>query len=155
MRTWTALQVFVCTNLAIAPAYNGASRGRKHTGDEPWEQRIAILLEQAFEGFKPFGSAISAMQEATLEPDAAKALIYDIFSLPYTPVAPNKFLEVGKLYFDHATPDVSEPNRWSLHNAFTRAMRDTPLKRQVETSGELLRILTESLPLEPTFVDAN
>jgi hypothetical protein len=155
LRIVTAMEVFICTNLAIAPSVNGAGKARKHTGDEPWEERIALQLEQAFANFEPFGANIRAMQEATLTDEQAGGLIVQVMRLNYQPVATSSFMDVVDTYFAHATPDVAEPTRWSLHNAFTRVMRETPLKRQVETSSDLLRILTESLPIEPTFISGN
>lgn len=154
LRIEAAYKVYICTNLAIGTIAAGNGK-RKHTGDEPWETRIDALLTKAMDSFAPFGSLIGKMADSPLTDEQAKALIYDVFSLPYTPVAPNKFLEVGQTYFAHATSDVEGKNRWSLHNAFTRAMRETPLKRQVETSSDLVRLLAESLPIEPSFVNGN
>jgi len=154
LRIEAAIKVYVCTNLAIGTIAGGNGK-RKHTGDEPWETRIDHLLEKAFDNFVPFTSRIGQLQNAELTDEQAGGLIVQVMRLPYQPVATSKFIDVVETYFAHATPDVAEPSRWSLHNAFTRVMRDTPLKRQVETSADLLRILSESLPLEPSFVDGN
>jgi len=146
LRLRSALRVYICTNLAMALEGSVVTRGRKHTGDESWESRINVLLDTAVAGFTPFGERIEAMRNAQLTDEQAKSFIYDVFAtMKWTPVAPNKFLEVGQTYFDHATPDVAEKNRWSLHNAFTRVMRETRLFRQVETSDNLLRLLSEDI----------
>jgi hypothetical protein len=154
LRIEAAIKVYICTNLAIGTVAGGNGM-RKHTGDEPWETRIDHLLEKAFGNFQPFTSRIGQLQNAMLTDEQAGGLIVQVMRLPYQPVATSKFIDVVQTYFGHETADVAEPNRWSLHNAFTRVMRDTPLKRQVETSADLMRILSESLPLEPSFVDGN
>lgn len=145
LRIASAVEVFVCNNLAVG-IRNGASIVRKHTGDEPWEPRLQRLLERALAEFQhTMIEPIVAMQGATLSDQEAKALIYDALSLRWPPLAPSAFKEVGATYFAHATADVAEANRWSLHNAFTQHMKELPQKRQIETGTMLTELFTRDL----------
>lgn len=145
LRIATAVEVYVCNNLAIG-IRNGSTIVRKHTGDEAWEPRLEKLLERALSQFQhTMIEPIVAMQGARLTDVQAKALIYDALNLRWPPLAPSSFKEVGATYFAHASADVAGENRWALHNAFTQHMRDLPAKRQIETGAMLTELFTRDL----------
>jgi Domain of unknown function (DUF932) len=149
------VEVFVCNNLAVNTNADQVIR-RKHTGDEPWDQRLVAMIDRALRGFGRFNQRIDAMRNTNLSDAAAKVLIYDAFTMQYPPLAANQFVEVGRTYFEHATEDVGGSTRWDLHNAFTRCMRELPERRQIEGGERLTHLLSaDLLPAEVTNPDAN
>lgn len=155
LRLGTAVEVFICNNLAVDTT-GGEIIRRKHTGDEPWDARLATMIERALQGFGRFNRRIDAMRNERLTDERAKAMIYDAFTMQYPPLAPHQFVEVGKTYFAHQTEDVGGTTRWDLHNAFTRCMRELPQRRQIEGGQRLTDLLSgDLLPIEVTEVEPN
>ena len=156
LRISAGLLVFVCNNLAVATAGGGTVIRRKHTGDEPWDERLARMVEMALNQFDGLNRQVGAMRSSEMSDGRAKELIHDLFTMRSAPLSPSKFVEVSRTYFEHATPDVGGRTRWDLHNAFTRWMRELPERRQIEGSERLTRFLTQDLlAIEHEEVDPN
>ncbi len=155
LRLNAAMAVFVCNNLAVGSA-GGVNIIRRHTGDQPWEDRLVAMLDQALSGFAGFNQQVEAMRAARLTTSQAKELIYDAFTLQYAPLPPSDFLAVHETYFGHGTEDVGGETRWDLHNAFTRCMRELSERRQIERGSLLTELFTRDLlAVEPRPQEVN
>lgn len=149
LRIDIALRILLCSNLAVG-ASQAVEIRRKHTGDDPWGPRIEELLEAAFQQFEQFQQQIMVMRNASITDSQAKELIYDVFTLgssdrnelgmPYA-----KLREVGNTYFGADSPDVRDRTRWGLHNAFTRHLRDLPIRRQQQVGQRVTQVLVRDL----------
>lgn len=156
LRLSAAQLVFVCNNLAVSFEVVGGAR-RRHTGDQPWDERIPDMIEQTLGSFERFNRLLENLRNAELTDGRAKELIYDVVTnVDILPAS--SFAEVGRTYFEHATPDVGGRTRWDLHNAFTRFLgrEKMPERRRQEGSSAVTRWLgSDILPLEVTQPNPN
>jgi len=81
-----------------------------------------------------------------LEPDEAKILIFDQFQKKV--LAPRYFRAVESNYFqpDDAWTDCIGQTRWSLHNAFTRAIRPMGPAQKFTATQKLAQLVEPPAP---------
>jgi hypothetical protein len=132
------VRVFVCDNLAFSGDL--IALRRRHTSGFDLASEIARALDRYEEHLKVFHAKIDELRSAQILEQDAKAIIFDAFRGKILPL--RCFLPVSHDYF-HPAPDMTDVlprTRWSLHNAFTRSIREmapAPAFRATTRLGEL------------------
>jgi len=123
-------RVFVCDNLTLSGDL--IVLRRKHTKGLSLRDEIKAGVERLLAEYADLEQGINRLKEQGLQPEAAKAIIYDAFV--HRDVLPMRFLpDVGSWYFEPpADADDCRPRTaWGLHNAFTRVVKElaSPARR--------------------------
>jgi hypothetical protein len=134
--------VFVCDNMALSGSVFAFKR--KNTTGLDFGAMVANGFDKFLQQSEAFDLQIARLQGTVVSPDAAKALIYDVFAARTFPV--RLFDDVNRFYFDapvDLAPEVVENrgNVWGVHNAFTRAAKDLSPVRQFSATVALGRQL--------------
>jgi hypothetical protein len=114
--------VFVCDNLTLSGDL--IVLRRKHTKGLSLRDEIKAGVERLLAEYAVLEQGINHLKEQGLQPEEAKAIIYDAFV--HQDVLPMRFLpEVGSWYFEPPpeAEDCQPRSAWGLHNAFTRVVK--------------------------------
>ncbi len=114
-------KVFVCDNLALSGDL--IALRRKHTIHFDLSADISRAIDRYQAHLLVFNRQLDRLAERELRDAAAKILLFDAFHAGVVPL--RFFPTVSQAYFA-PTPemtDVSPRTEWSLHNAFTRAIK--------------------------------
>jgi len=137
------VKVFVCDNLAFSGDL--IALRRKHTSGFDLASEIASALDRYEEHLKVFHAKIDELRSEQILDQDAKAIIFDAFRGKILPL--RCFPLVSHDYF-HPAPDMTDVlprTRWSLHNAFTRSIRElapAPAFRATTRLGQLFGLRT-------------
>lgn len=124
LRAVAGSRVFVCDNLALSG--DMVAWARKHTSGLDLADTIARGFDLFLNQAAALANAVAALADAALDDAQAKVIVYEVFAAKILPV--KLFDDVVGNYFDEDTladrPDCQPRNRWGLHNAMTRAIKD-------------------------------
>jgi hypothetical protein len=114
--------VFACDNLCFSG--DMFAMRRKHTSGFKLDEEIGEGIDRYLVHCGRLNEQIMRLRTNPLHDDDAKRLIFDAFHDGVLPVS--HFPKVSRNYFapTEAMTDCTPRNRWGLHNAFTRAIRD-------------------------------
>jgi hypothetical protein len=152
------MEVFVCSNLAMYGQGDGAQSLRKlHTAGLNLEAEIDAALERTFERFHDVNETIKRFKEYEVTDSQAKTIIYDAFTSKESPVPNRLFPLVHGWYFmkpfdptvRETLPhyddlsDVQPRTLYGISSAFTRAIREQPIGRQIGASMKVMKVLAK------------
>lgn len=127
-------RVFVCDNLVFSGDL--IALRRRHTANLDLRREIAHAMDRYQAGVVTLEERITQLKEHTIADSDAKQIIFEAF---YRQMMPVRFFgPVSEAYFDPTeTPELEPRTRWSLHNAFTRYVRQMPPGPAFQATAEL------------------
>jgi len=163
IRAVAGARVFVCDNLALSGDMFAISR--KHTNGLDLEAAIRLGFDKFLGQACNLATQIANLNVGEITDEAAKVLIFDVFSLAVLPV--KLFADVNRFYFEQSDerPDCRPRTAWGLHNAITRAIKDlkpVPAFAATVATGRFFGLTGTDLPditvqavLTEDAIDAN
>jgi hypothetical protein len=129
------LRVFVCDNLALNGDF--VAMDRRHTSGLNLVQELNLAVAKFEEHYANLKIEVNNLQARELGDLEAKAMIHDIFVKKILPV--RLFNDVSHEYFEPRHLEFQPRNAWSLHNAFTEAMKSMPLTTRLISTQQIGR----------------
>ncbi len=129
------LRVFVCDNLCLNGDFIALER--RHTSGLNLIQELTIAVAKFEEHYVTLKTEVTNLKNREIGDQEAKSIIHDIFVKNILPV--RLFPNVSKEYFTPRHPEFQPRTAWSLHNAFTEAVKVMPLTTRMAATSTLGR----------------
>ena len=142
LKVAAGLNVVVCDNLVLAGSFLALKK--KHTIGLRLDAALREAVERYVEQQVGVVEQTDAARQLPLTDDEAKLEIFNVFERRL--LSPRLFPEVVANYFTPAPgwTDCQGRHRFALHNAFTRALRESPPPVQFRATAALAYLLHPS-----------
>jgi hypothetical protein len=154
------MEVFVCSNLAMYGHGDGVADLRKlHTAGLNLAAEIDAALDRTFARLEDVDKTIRKFKEYEVTDTQAKTIIYDTFTAKDSRIPNRLFPAVHKWFFmapfdptlvgdrqvNDDLSDVQPRTLYGVSNAFTRAIREQPIGRQIGSSMKVMALLAQNV----------
>lgn len=129
------LRVTVCDNLCLNGEFIAISR--RHTSGLNLIQEVTLCVAKFEEHYVTLKTEVENLKNREIGDQEAKAFIHDIFVKKLLPV--RLFPDVSKAYFTPPHTEFEPRTAWSLHNAFTEAVKVMPLTTRLIATQQVGR----------------
>lgn len=129
------LRVFVCDNLALLGDFIALSR--KHTSGLNLQDELTGAVDKYLDHYGRLKQEVSTLKSTELTDDQAKVRIYDVFDTRKLPL--RLLPAVAHEYFEPVHDEFKPRTAWSLHNAFTEAVKVMPLTTRLAATSTIGR----------------
>ncbi len=129
------LRVFVCDNLCLNGEFIAISR--RHTSGLNLIQEVTLCVAKFEEHYATLKTEVENLKNREIGDTEAKSIIHDIFVKKVLPV--RLFPDVSSAYFNPPHTEFQPRTAWSLHNAFTEAVKVMPLTTRLIATQQVGR----------------
>lgn len=129
------LRVTVCDNLCLHGEFVALTR--RHTSGLDLVQELTVAVNKFEAHYAVLKTEVQILKDRELSDNEAKGLIHDIFIKKI--LSPRMFVDVSKEYFTPRHPEFAPRTAWSLHNAFTEAVKPMPLPARMVAISQVGR----------------
>jgi len=150
-----AAEFFICNNLAVGRSDGGHAR-RRHTGHQDWTDLASEMVDRVLYELPEMQTEMARLATTEVSDERAKAIFWDIMTMPRRPVAPRLLEKAAQTYFSARTEDVATRSALSLHQALTRQLRGLGERREAAASQIFMRLLGDQFAaIEPELPVVN
>jgi len=145
IRIVAGARVFVCDNLALSGDTPLCNKQHTKNLDLGWE--ISEAMEGIVDQGRRFDRMVEQMSDVQLRDRDVERALCRMFAEKVLPV--RHFHDVHGNYFspEDGWTDCQPRTAWGFHNAVTRALKNVPLNKQMDTTSGVTRFFSQQYDL--------